>query len=80
MEYVVAYRKSMSVHNVPSFKSVRFILLTESIDKFEARVGAVASAAILDGEVDVVYCLCSRQCFYGQRTGTPPTALTSNHL
>lgn len=41
-------------------KHVRSILLTESVDRFEVIVGAVTSAAILNDERDVGYCLCSR--------------------
>jgi hypothetical protein len=41
-------------------KHVRSILLTESVDRFEVIVGAVPSAAILDGEIDVEHYLCSR--------------------
>ena len=37
-----------------------FVLLTEPLDRFEAMVGAVTRAAILDGEMDVGYHLCSR--------------------
>lgn len=52
-------------------KRVRSILLTESVDRFEVIVGAVPSAAILGGEIDVEYRLCSRYCLCSQKTRTP---------
>jgi hypothetical protein len=52
--------------NASFLKRMGAILLMDGVETFEARVGAVTSAAILDGVIDVEYCLCSRSCLYWQ--------------
>lgn len=59
--------------NVLFLERMGGILLIDGVETFEARVGAVTSAAILDGVIDVEYCLCSRQCLYSQTTRIPST-------
>ena len=77
MEYVVAYCESVPVRNASFLKRFRFILLTESVDRFEVIIGA-GTNAILDGEIDVGCCPCSRECLYSQKTRSPPIAETSD--
>lgn len=47
------------------------VLLMDGLETFEARVGAVTSAAILSGVIEVEYCLCTRRCLYSQKTRIP---------
>ena len=50
--------------NACFLKRMGAILLMDGVETFEARVGAVTSAAILDGEIAIEYCLCSGSCLY----------------
>ena len=52
--------------NVLFLERMGGILLIDGVETFEARVGAVTSAAILDGEIAIEYCLCSGSCLYWQ--------------
>lgn len=52
--------------NAYFLKRMGAILLMDGVETFEARVGAVTSAAILDGEIAIEYCLCSGSCLYRQ--------------
>ena len=68
---MVAYCESVPVRNASLLKRFRFILLTESVDRFEMIVED-GTSAILDGEIDVGYCPRSRECLDSQKTRTSP--------
>lgn len=66
--------------NASFLKRMGAILLMDGVETFEARVGAVTSAAILGGVIDVEYCLCRRQCLYSQKTRIPSPQTWSSYV